>query len=71
MDEGGLRGEVVGGVLDAAAAIGEGGKDKVAGGEESVPPNSLPEGSQAYRSTGKGNKVHGWEVEAQGSLGES
>jgi len=35
-----------------------------------VPLNSLPDGGQAYRSTGKGNKVKGWELETQGSIGE-
>jgi len=71
MYEGGLKAEFFGGLLNASAAIFEGEKDNVAEVDDSVPPNSLPDGTQAYRSTGKGNKVHGWEVEAQGSLGES
>jgi len=70
MYEGGLKAEFFDGLLNASAAIFEGVKDNVAEVDDSVPPNSLPDGGQAYRSTGKGNTVHGWEVEAQGSLGE-
>ena len=71
MYEGGLKAEFFDGLLNASAAIFEGEKDNVAEVDDSVPLNSLPDGTQAYRSTGKGNKVHGWEVEAQGSIGES
>ena len=67
----GVKAEFFGGLLKASAAVFEGKQDNVAEIDDSVPLNSLPDGTQAYRSTGKGNKVHGWEVEAQGSLGES
>ncbi|MGP1682021.1 MAG: TonB-dependent receptor domain-containing protein, partial [Giesbergeria sp.] len=36
--------------------------------DDSVAPNSLPGGVQAYRSTGKGNKVDGVELEAAGQI---
>ncbi|KAF1016430.1 MAG: Ferripyoverdine receptor [Stenotrophomonas maltophilia] len=71
MYEAGLKAEFFDGLLNASAAIFEGEKDNVAEVNDSVRPNSLPDGGQAYRSTGKGNKVHGWEMEAQGSLGEA
>lgn len=71
MYEGGLKAEFFGGLLNASAAIFEGEKDNVAEIDDTVPPNSLPDGSQAYRSTGKGNKVHGWEIETQGSIGDN
>ncbi|MDZ5767238.1 TonB-dependent receptor domain-containing protein, partial [Stenotrophomonas maltophilia] len=58
------------GLLNASAAVFEGKQDNVAEIDDSVPVNSLPDGSQAYRSTGKGNKVKGWEIETQGSIGE-
>ena len=70
MWEAGLKAELFDGLLNASAAVFEGEKDNVAEIDDSVPLNSLPDGSQAYRSTGKGNKVKGWEVETQGSIGE-
>jgi len=70
MWEGGLKAEFFGGLLNASAAIFQGEQDNVAEIDDSVPPSSLPDGSQAYRSTGKGNKVKGWELETQGSIGE-
>ncbi len=71
MWEAGLKAEFFGGRLNTSAAVFKGEKDNVAEIDDSVPPNSLPDGSTAYRSTGKGNKVKGWEVEAQGSLTEN
>ena len=72
MYEGGLKAELFEGLLNASAAIFEGEKDNVAELDDSVPPGfRLPDGSEAFRSTGKGNKVKGWEIEAQGSLGEN
>ncbi|WMJ68553.1 TonB-dependent siderophore receptor [Stenotrophomonas sp. 24(2023)] len=70
MYEGGLKAEFFDGLLNASAAIFQGQKDNVGEVDDTVPSNSLPDGGQAYRSTGKGNKVHGWEMEAQGTLGE-
>lgn len=70
MYEAGVKAEFFGGLLNASAAVFEGKQDNVAEIDDSVPVNSLPDGSQAYRSTGKGNKVKGWEIEAQGSIGE-
>ncbi|GAB3060933.1 TonB-dependent siderophore receptor [Stenotrophomonas tumulicola] len=70
MWEAGLKAEFFDGLLNASAAVFEGEQDNVAEIDDSVPPSSLPDGSQAYRSTGKGNKVKGWEVETQGSIGE-
>ncbi|WP_295570813.1 TonB-dependent siderophore receptor [Stenotrophomonas maltophilia] len=70
MYEAGVKAEFFGGLLNASAAVFEGKQDNVAEIDDSVPLNSLPDGGQAYRSTGKGNKVKGWEVETQGSIGE-
>ncbi|TFZ46290.1 TonB-dependent siderophore receptor [Stenotrophomonas maltophilia] len=70
MYEAGVKAEFFGGLLNASAAIFEGKQDNVAEKDDSVPANSLPGGEQAYRSTGKGNKVKGWEIETQGSIGE-
>jgi len=70
MWEAGVKAEFFDGLLNASAAVFEGEKDNVAEIDDSVPLNSLPDGGQAYRSTGKGNKVKGWEVETQGSIGE-
>ena len=71
MWEAGVKGEFFGGRLNASAAIFKGEKDNVAEVDDSVRPGFLPDGSDAYRSTGKGNKVKGWELEAQGSLSEN
>ena len=70
MYEAGVKAEFFGGLLNASAAVFEGKQDNVAEIDDSVPVNSLPDGGQAYRSTGKGNKVKGWEIESQGSIGE-
>lgn len=70
MYEAGVKAEFFGGLLNASAAVFEGKQDNVAEIDDSVPLNSLPDGGQAYRSTGKGNKVKGWELETQGSIGE-
>ncbi|MCL7714248.1 TonB-dependent siderophore receptor [Stenotrophomonas mori] len=69
MWEAGLKAELLDGRLNLSAALFEGEKDNVAELDDSVPEGSLPDGASAYRSTGKGNKVKGWEAEAQGSLG--
>lgn len=71
MWEAGVKAEFFDGLLNASAAVFKGQKDNVAELDDSVPENSLPGGVSAYRSTGKGNKVKGWEIEAQGSLGEN
>ena len=71
MYEAGLKAEFFDGLLNASAAVFEGEQDNVAEIDDSVPANSLPNGDQAYRSSGKGNKVKGWELETQGSIGES
>jgi outer membrane receptor for ferric coprogen and ferric-rhodotorulic acid len=71
MWEAGLKGEFFGGRLNASAAIFKGEKDNVAEVDDSVPPGVLPDGTDAYRSTGKGNKVKGWELETQGSITET
>lgn len=71
MVEIGAKAEFFDGLLNASAAVFEGRKDNVAELDDTVPPNSLPGGESAYRSTGKGNKVKGWEVEAQGSVGQN
>lgn len=68
--EAGIKGAFFDGRLNTSAAVFKGEKDNVAELDDSVPENSLPDGSSAYRSTGKGNKVEGWELEAQGSIGE-
>ncbi len=70
MWEAGLKAEFFDGLLNTSVAVFKGEKDNVAELDDSVPAKFLPDGSDAYRSTGKGNKVQGWEVEAQGSLGE-
>ncbi len=70
MWEAGLKAEFFDGLLNTSVAVFKGEKDNVAELDDSVPENSLPGGISAYRSTGKGNKVKGWEIEAQGSLGE-
>ncbi|WP_411850500.1 TonB-dependent siderophore receptor [Stenotrophomonas sp. LGBM10] len=70
MWEAGVKGEFFGGRLNTSAAVFKGLKDNVAEVDDSVPEGSLPDGSTAYRSTGKGNKVKGWELEAQGNLTE-
>ena len=71
MWEAGLKGEFFNGRLNASAAVFKGLKDNVAELDDSVPPGTLPDGTDAYRSTGKGNKVRGWEVETQGSITEN
>ncbi|MCS4234171.1 TonB-dependent siderophore receptor [Stenotrophomonas sp. BIGb0135] len=71
MWEAGLKGEFFGGRLNASAAVFKGEKDNVAEVDDSVPPGALPDGTDAYRSTGKGNKVKGWELETQGSITET
>ncbi|MCD9032525.1 TonB-dependent siderophore receptor [Luteimonas sp. Y-2-2-4F] len=68
--EAGLKGAFFDGLLNASAAVFRGEKDNVAEVDDSVPPNSLPDGSQAYRATGKGSEVRGFELEVQGSLRE-
>ncbi|KRG62727.1 ferric-rhodotorulic acid transporter [Stenotrophomonas humi] len=70
MWEAGIKAELFDGRMNASAAVFKGEKDNVAEIDDSVPEGSLPDGTSAYRSTGKGNEVKGWELEAQGSISE-
>jgi outer-membrane receptor for ferric coprogen and ferric-rhodotorulic acid len=69
--EAGLKGEFFDGGLNASAAVFRSEQDNVAEIDDSVPP-TIVDGSEeyAYRSTGKGNKVQGYELELQGRIGE-
>ncbi|WP_269791451.1 TonB-dependent siderophore receptor [Stenotrophomonas sp. Iso1] len=71
MWEAGVKAELFDGRMNASAAVFKGEKDNVAEIDDSVPEGSLPDGTSAYRSTGKGNEVKGWELEAQGSITEN
>jgi len=64
----GLKGEFLDRRLTASAAVFKSVKDNLAEVDDSVPPNSLPGGGTAYRSTGKGNKVDGVELEIAGQV---
>lgn len=64
----GLKSEWLDGDMLLAAAMFRSKQDNVGEVDDSVPPNSLPGGVTAYRSTGEGNRVAGWEVEATGRL---
>lgn len=66
--EAGIKGELLDKRLNVAAAIFKSTKDNVAEIDDTVPANSLPGGVQAYRSSGKGNKVDGVEFEAVGQI---
>ncbi|WP_141452657.1 TonB-dependent siderophore receptor [Pseudoxanthomonas sp. z9] len=67
----GLKGEFFNGGLNASAAVFRSEQDNLAEIDDSVPPriiNGSP--TYAYKSTGKGNKVEGWELEVQGQINE-
>lgn len=64
----GAKSELLDGKLNLAAAVFRSTQDNVAEVDDTVPEGYLPGGETAYRSTGKGNKVRGWEVEASGML---
>ncbi|WP_168734264.1 TonB-dependent siderophore receptor [Pseudothauera nasutitermitis] len=49
-------------------AVFEAQQDNIAVIDDSVPVNSLPDGAQAYVSSGKGNKSRGFELEASGHV---
>lgn len=66
--EAGIKGELFDKRMNVSAAIFKSTKDNVAEIDDSVAPNSLPGGVQAYRATGKGNKVDGVEFEASGQI---
>lgn len=66
--EAGIKGELFDKRMNVSAAIFKSTKDNVAEIDDSVAPNSLPGGVQAYRATGKGNKVDGLEFEASGQI---
>ncbi|MGN6224769.1 TonB-dependent siderophore receptor [Pseudoxanthomonas sp.] len=68
----GLKGEFFDGGLNASAAVFRSEQDNLAEIDDSVPPiivNGSP--TYAYKSTGKGNKVQGWELELQGQFNEN
>jgi outer membrane receptor for ferric coprogen and ferric-rhodotorulic acid len=65
----GLKGELFDGLLNASAAVFRSEQDNIAEIDDSVPPIIVDGQPQyAYRSTGKGNKVEGWELEVQGQI---
>lgn len=67
----GLKGEFFDGALNATAAVFRSQQDNLAEIDDSVPPRIVNGAEEfAYRSTGKGNRVDGWELELQGSLSE-
>jgi len=66
--EAGIKAELFERRLNLSAAVFRSRKDNVAEIDDSVPPNSLPGAVQAYRSTGKGNVIDGFEIEASGQL---
>ncbi|QBE62094.1 TonB-dependent siderophore receptor [Pseudoduganella lutea] len=66
--EAGIKAELFDRRVNFSAAVFRSEKDNVGEIDDSVPPNSLPGAVQAYRSTGKGNKVDGFELEASGQV---
>lgn len=66
--EAGVKGELFDKRMNVSAAIFRSKKDNVGEIDDTVPPNSLPGAVQAYRSTGKGNVIDGFEVEASGQV---
>ncbi|MFV0680234.1 TonB-dependent siderophore receptor [Ottowia sp.] len=64
----GVKGELFERRLNVAGAIFRSKKNNVAEVDDSVPENSLPDGSQAYRSSGSGNVIDGVEIEASGQI---
>lgn len=68
----GLKGEFFDGGLNASAAVFRSEQDNLAEIDDSVPPriiNGSP--AYAYKSSGKGNQVRGWELEVQGQVTEN
>ena len=66
--EAGIKGELFNKRMNVSAAVFKSTKDNVAEIDDTVQPNSLPGGAQAYRATGKGNKIDGVEFEASGQI---
>lgn len=65
----GLKAELFDGLLNASASVFRSEQDNIAEIDDSVPPIIVDGQPQyAYRSTGKGNKVEGWELELQGQI---
>lgn len=64
----GVKAELLDKRLNFSAAVFRSKKDNVAEQDDSVPPNSLPDGGTAYRSSGKGNVIDGFEIEASGLI---
>lgn len=64
----GLKSELLDKRLNLNVALFEAKQDNLAAIDDSVPANSLPDGGQAYVSTGKGNRSRGIELEATGFL---
>lgn len=62
----GLKAALLDGGLTINAALYEAKRDNVA--ELIIPEVILPDGGFAYRSTGKGNKTRGFEIEVSGSI---
>ncbi|PQZ84385.1 MULTISPECIES: TonB-dependent siderophore receptor [Pseudomonas] len=65
--EAGIKGSVLDERLNLAAAYFWSTQDNVAELDDSVPPNPIT-GEQYYTSSGKGNKVKGFELEATGEV---
>lgn len=69
--EAGVKAEFFDAGLNASAAVFRSEQDNLAEIDDSVPPTVVDGSEQyAYRSTGKGNKVQGYELEVQGRIGE-
>ena len=64
----GVKAELLDKRLNFSAALFRSKKDNLAEVDDSVPQNSLPDGGQAYRSSGKGNVIDGFEIEASGLI---
>lgn len=64
----GLKAELLDKRLNFNVAVFEAKQDNLAVLDDSVPLNSLPDGGQAYKSTGKGNRSRGVELETTGFL---
>jgi len=64
----GLKGELFEKRVNVSAAVFRSFKHNVAEIDDSVPPNSLPGNAQAYKSTGKGNVIDGFEAEISGQV---
>lgn len=66
--EAGIKAELFDRRVNFSAAVFRSEKDNVGEIDDSVPPNSLPGAVQAYRSTGKGTRVDGFEAEVAGQV---